>query len=119
MPTVKPSSRRRNGAIRARSPKFPLSIVTGCEFSGVHTLPTLAVGEAKSGGACGAVRKVRGTLRQHVGGNAHEDGGLCSCTPAMHKPPQQAFSPHISRGYTAQQNSQPVIFHLRVTVPST
>jgi hypothetical protein len=28
----------------------------------------------------------------------------------MHKPPQQAFSPHISRGYTAQQNSQPVNF---------
>src|SRR5262252_10426858 len=26
----------------------------------------------------------------------------------MYKPPQQAFSPHISRGYTAQQNSQPV-----------
>jgi hypothetical protein len=27
----------------------------------------------------------------------------------MYKPPQQAFFPHISRGYTAQQNSQPVI----------
>src|SRR5262247_3520573 len=26
----------------------------------------------------------------------------------MYKPPQYAFSPHISRGYTAQQNSQPV-----------
>jgi transposase-like protein len=26
----------------------------------------------------------------------------------MYKPPQQAFFPHISRGYTAQQNSQPV-----------
>jgi hypothetical protein len=26
----------------------------------------------------------------------------------MYKPPQQAFSPHISRGYAAQQNSQPV-----------
>src|SRR5215510_7471209 len=26
----------------------------------------------------------------------------------MYTPPQQAFSPHISRGYTAQQNSQPV-----------
>src|SRR4029453_188710 len=26
----------------------------------------------------------------------------------MYKLPQQAFSPHISRGYTAQQNSQPV-----------
>src|SRR5262245_7765719 len=26
----------------------------------------------------------------------------------MYKTPQQAFSPHISRGYTAQQNSQPV-----------
>src|SRR5215510_15733005 len=29
----------------------------------------------------------------------------------MYKPPQQAFSPHISRGYTAQQNSQPVLCH--------
>lgn len=28
---------------------------------------------------------------------------LCSSTPAMYKPPQQAFSPPISRGYTAQQ----------------
>jgi hypothetical protein len=26
----------------------------------------------------------------------------------MYKPPQQAFAPHISRDYTAQQNSQPV-----------
>jgi hypothetical protein len=26
----------------------------------------------------------------------------------MYKPPQQAFSPHISRSYIAQQNSQPV-----------
>lgn len=33
---------------------------------------------------------------------------FCSCTPAIYKPPLQAFSPHISRGYTAQQNSQPV-----------
>jgi len=57
---------------------------------------------------CGVVRKIRGTLRQHVGCNAHEDCVLCSCTPEMYKPPQQAFSPHISRGYTAQQNSQPV-----------
>jgi len=33
---------------------------------------------------------------------------FCSCTPEIYKPAQQAFSPHISRGYTAQQNSQPV-----------
>src|SRR5262245_21517429 len=26
----------------------------------------------------------------------------------MYTPPQPAFSPHISRSYTAQQNSQPV-----------
>jgi len=58
--------------------------------------------------AYGAVRKLRGTLRQHVGGNAHEACVFFSCTPAMYKPPQQAFSPHISRGYAAQQNSQPV-----------
>jgi glycosyltransferase 2 family protein len=30
----------------------------------------------------------------------------------MYKPPQQAFSPHISRDYTAQQNSQPVMSFL-------
>jgi hypothetical protein len=32
----------------------------------------------------------------------------------MYKPPQQAFSPHISRGYTAQQNSQPVDYELTI-----
>jgi hypothetical protein len=55
--------------------------------------------------AYGAVSKVRGTLRQHVGEKAHEDCVLCSCTPEMYKPPQQAFPPHISRDYTAQQHS--------------
>jgi hypothetical protein len=30
---------------------------------------------------------------------------FCSCTPAMDKPPQHAFSPHIARGSIAQQNS--------------
>src|SRR5215467_6115797 len=35
---------------------------------------------------------------------------FCSCTPAIYKVPQQAFSPHISRGYIAHQNSQPVVF---------
>src|SRR5262249_18277134 len=59
--------------------------------------------------AYGAVRKVRGTLRQHVGCNAHEHCLLCSCTPEIYTPSQQAFSPHIARGYTAQKNSQPVI----------
>jgi hypothetical protein len=34
---------------------------------------------------------------------------FCSGTPAMYKPPQHAFSPHIASGYTAQQHSQPVI----------
>jgi hypothetical protein len=53
----------------------------------------------------GAVRKLRGTLRQHVGCNAHENCVFCSYTPEMYKPPQQAFSPHIARGYTTQQNS--------------
>ena len=28
---------------------------------------------------------------------------FCSCTPAIYKVPQQAFSPHISRGYIAHQ----------------
>src|SRR6516165_4052840 len=36
---------------------------------------------------------------------------FCSCTPAIYKVPQQAFSPHISRGYIAHQNSQPVKKH--------
>jgi hypothetical protein len=35
---------------------------------------------------------------------------FCSCTPEIYKPPQQAFSRHISRGCTAQQNLQPVNF---------
>src|SRR5215813_1065543 len=48
------------------------------------------------------------TLRQHGGCNAHENCVFCTCTPEMYKPPQQAFSPHISRGYSTQQNSQPV-----------
>ena len=75
--------------------------------------------------ACGAVRKVRGPLRKHVGYNAHENCVFCSCTPEIYKPPQQASSPYISRGYTAQQNSQPVssntiravIFSLRRNAP--
>src|SRR5215510_2454546 len=46
-------------------------------------------------------------LRKHVGCNAHENCVFCSCTPEIYKPPQQALSSHISRGYTAQQNSQP------------
>ena len=59
--------------------------------------------------ACGAVSKGRGTLRQPVGCNAHEDGMLCACTPAMDKVPQHAFAPHIARGSTARQHSQPVL----------
>jgi hypothetical protein len=34
---------------------------------------------------------------------------FCSGTPEMYKAPQQAFSPHIARGYATQQNPQPVI----------
>src|SRR5215470_816728 len=38
----------------------------------------------------------------------------------MYQPPQQASSPHISRGYTAQQNSQPVnMLNLLVRHPLT
>ena len=62
--------------------------------------------------ACGAVSKGRGTLRQPVGCNAHEDGMLCACTPAMDKVPQHAFAPHIARGSTAHQHSQPGIRHM-------
>src|SRR5262247_1713595 len=57
-----------------------------------------------------AVSKGRGTLRQPVGCKAHEDGVLCSCSPKMDMPPQQAFAPHIARGYTTRQHSQPVIW---------
>ena len=42
---------------------------------------------------------------------------FCSCTPEMYKPPQHAFSPHILRGYTAQQNSQPVMVQHQIRVP--
>ena len=51
----------------------------------------------------GAARKVRGTLRQHGGCNAHENCVFCSCSPETYKPPQQAFSSYISRTYTAQK----------------
>ena len=37
---------------------------------------------------------------------------FCSCTPEIYKPPQQAYSPYISKGYTTHQNSQPVILIL-------
>jgi Protein of unknown function (DUF4007) len=64
--------------------------------------------EAKSGAACGAVRKMRGTPGQRVGWNTHDPGMFCSCTPEMYEPLMCAFSPHVSRGYADQQNSQPV-----------
>src|SRR5262249_33301452 len=80
----------------------------GCEFSRVQTLLTLAIMEAKSGAACGAVRKMRGTPGQRVGWNTHDPGMFCSCTPEMYEPLMCAFSPHVSRGYADQQNSQPV-----------
>ena len=55
---------------------------------------------------------VRLLLEVHVGCNAYENYVFCSCPPEIYKPPQQALSSHISRGYTAQQNSQPVIMSL-------
>src|SRR5205823_8317218 len=58
--------------------------------------------------AYGAVRKIRGTPRQRVGWNTHHHCMFCLCTPEMYEPHRHAFSPHISRGYTDQQNSQPV-----------
>src|SRR6516162_10987232 len=33
---------------------------------------------------------------------------LCSCAPETYEPHMRAFSPHVSRGYADQQNSQPV-----------
>src|SRR5262245_2620912 len=85
---------------------MPLESIASCQEC--KYCPLWLLGRPRAVVAYGAVRTVRGTLRQHVGGNAHEDGVFCSCTPAMAKPPQQAFSPHMSRDYTAQQHSQPV-----------
>ena len=34
-----------------------------------------------------------------------------SCTPEMYEPHIRAFSPHVSRGQTDQQNSQPVNYN--------
>src|SRR5262245_45805752 len=64
---------------------------------------------------CGAVRKIRGTPRQRGGWHAHDHGRFCSCTPAMYEPHMQAFSPHVSRGYTDQKNSQPVTRYIACT----
>jgi hypothetical protein len=58
--------------------------------------------------ACGVVRNMRGTPGQRGGGKAHDLGMFCSCTPEMYAPPMHALSPHVSRGYADQQNSQPV-----------
>src|SRR6266436_3967912 len=51
---------------------------------------------------------MRGTPGQRGGWQAHDPGMFCSCTPEMYEPPMHAFSPHVSRGYVDQQNSQPV-----------
>ena len=48
---------------------------------------------------------------------AEEHCVFCTCTPAIYKPPQQAFSPHISSGYSAQQNSQPVMCQVEEAEP--
>jgi len=52
-----------------------------------------------------------------VGCHAPEHCVFCSRTPARYKPPQQAFSLHISRGYTTQQNSQPVKYQWSKMLP--
>src|SRR5213592_2055964 len=51
---------------------------------------------------------MRGTPGQRGGWKAHDPSMFCSCTPEMYEPPMYAFSPHVSRGYADQQNSQPV-----------
>jgi len=49
-------------------------------------------------------------FRQPDGGeNAHDYCMFCSCTPEQYEPHMRAFSPHVSRDYADQQNSQPVI----------
>jgi hypothetical protein len=39
---------------------------------------------------------MRGTPGQRVGGNAHDPGMFCSCTPELYEPLIHAFSPNIS-----------------------
>jgi hypothetical protein len=80
----------------------------GCEFSRVPILLTLAIVEAKSGSRVWYRQKNVRTSGQRGGWKAHDPGMFCSCTPEMYEPPMHAFSPHISRGYADQQNSQPV-----------
>src|SRR2546428_11547380 len=65
-------------------------------------------GRPRAVAECGAVSKRRDTLRQRVGWKAHEHRTFCSCTPEMYEPHKHTFSPHVSRGYADQQNSQPV-----------
>jgi hypothetical protein len=69
--------------------------------------------------ACGAVSKIRGTPRQRGGWQAHDHCMLCSCTPEMYEPDRYACSSHVSRGYTDQQNSQPVNSQDGHAIPSS
>jgi hypothetical protein len=62
----------------------------------------------RAGAAGGTVRKIRGTPRPRGGANAHDPCMLCWRTPEMFEPHIHTFSPHISRGYADQKNSQPV-----------
>ena len=40
-----------------------------------------------------AVKKIRGTPRQHGGWKAHDAGMYCLCTPEMYEPHRHAFTP--------------------------
>ena len=61
-----------------------------------------------AGAAFGAVSKRRGTPRQRGGEHAQEHRLWCVYIPEMDAPHRHACSPHVSRGYAAQHNSQSV-----------
>src|SRR5262245_38497435 len=75
---------------------FIISLVAS--FQDIQPCPPWPRGRPRAVVAYGAVSKMRGTLRPHVGCKAHEHCVLCSCTPEIDKPPQPASSPHIARG---------------------
>jgi hypothetical protein len=87
---------------------FPFTLEPVASFQECTHCPSWLWGRPRAVAACGAVRKIHGTLRQHVGRNAHEHHMFCSCPSELYKPSMSTFSPHTSRGYTDQPNSQPV-----------
>ena len=87
--------------------------ITVASFQDSPHCPPWPRGRPRAVVAYGAVRKCTWYAEAACWMNTHEHCVFCSCATEMSKPHQQAFSPHISRGYSAQQNSQPIIcYHL-------